>query len=103
MFTVFNSTVLDFLTGKETRYEHDSPLVLGLVYRVCCNHSLAFHMRITLEQIMAAAERDDNTGFCRACGAEQSGCEPDARNYECESCGKKQVFGAEELLIMNVG
>lgn len=40
-----------------------------------------------------------NPGICKACGNEQEGCEPDARNYECESCGKNQVFGVEELLF----
>lgn len=41
-----------------------------------------------------------STGLCHACGSEQVGCEPDARNYECENCGESQVFGAEETLIM---
>lgn len=49
--------------------------------------------------IMDAVERDDCTGFCKACGAEQGGCEPDARNYECEACGAMEVFGAQELLF----
>lgn len=53
--------------------------------------------------IMAAVERShsslDNPGFCLACGAETEGVEPDARNYECESCGANKVFGAEEILI----
>lgn len=40
----------------------------------------------------------DNPGFCIACGLEADGCEPDARKYECEACGEKQVYGAEELL-----
>ena len=48
---------------------------------------------------MAAVERDDCTGFCIACGEEQSGCEPDARRVECESCGELKVYGAEELLF----
>jgi hypothetical protein len=39
-------------------------------------------------------------GFCLACGAEASdGCEPDAEQYECESCGEHAVYGAEEILI----
>ena len=42
-------------------------------------------------------------GYCLACGEEQSGCEPDARNYECESCGEHKVFGAEECLLMGFG
>lgn len=42
----------------------------------------------------------DNSGFCLACGETQDGCEPDARGYECESCGEHEVFGAEECLMM---
>jgi hypothetical protein len=58
---------------------------------------------LSIETVMEAVERQttgtDNPGFCLACGEEQDGCEPDARNYECESCGKKAVFGAEEILV----
>ena len=42
----------------------------------------------------------DSIGYCRVCGAERSGCEPDARGYECYECGEHQVFGFEELMIM---
>jgi DNA-directed RNA polymerase subunit RPC12/RpoP len=44
---------------------------------------------------------EDMAGFCLACG-EQYGdsIEPDARGVECESCNKKRVYGAEELLLM---
>ena len=55
---------------------------------------------LTLDMIQDAVKQDDNLGFCLTCGDEQGGCEPDARNYECESCGEKKVFGAEELIIM---
>ena len=55
--------------------------------------------RIEISAVMAAVERDDGTGFCIACGEEQSGCEPDARRVECESCGELKVYGAEELLF----
>jgi len=41
-----------------------------------------------------------NPGICIACEHEQDGCEPDARNYSCENCGQKKVFGAQELLII---
>lgn len=65
------------------------------------------HSSITLEKVMDAAQREmfgtDNPGFCLSCGEEQEGCEPDARNYECECCGDRQVFGASELLLMGVG
>ena len=54
--------------------------------------------RFSLEQIESAAE--DQCGFCLACGAKKSGCEPDARKYECEECGKKLVYGAEEIALM---
>lgn len=59
--------------------------------------------KLTADVIMEAVERGhagvDNPGFCLICGNEQDGCEPDAQNYECESCGAEQVFGAEELLM----
>jgi hypothetical protein len=41
----------------------------------------------------------DNTGFCIACGNDQTGCEPDARKYTCESCNEPKVYGLEELLL----
>jgi hypothetical protein len=43
---------------------------------------------------------DYGNGICLACGEIQwGGCEPDARNYECESCGKNRVYGLEEAII----
>lgn len=45
---------------------------------------------------------EGNTGRCNACGAEAYQVEPDARFYTCESCGAKQVFGLEELLMMGL-
>ena len=60
-------------------------------------------MNVTLDQIIAAIEEDDLTGFCLACGTEAYGVEPDAREYPCESCGERKVYGAEELLFMGVG
>jgi Zn finger protein HypA/HybF involved in hydrogenase expression len=58
--------------------------------------------RFSLQEIEAAIQGDNSTGFCRACGAEQDGVEPDARRYECESCGHHQVYGAEELVLMGL-
>ena len=55
------------------------------------------HKSITLDRVMEAVEADDSIGFCIECGAEAWGCEPDARKYECEACGEKAVYGAEEL------
>ena len=46
---------------------------------------------------------DENDGVCSHCGEWSfGGCEPDARNYLCESCGKQKVFGAEEALMIGV-
>lgn len=57
-------------------------------------------MRFKLEQIEQAIE--DYVGFCLACGAEKECCEPDARDYDCDECGERKVYGAEELLIMGL-
>ena len=55
-------------------------------------------MKITTEQILEAAEADDNRGFCLACGEEAFGVEPDARGYTCDCCGKPKVAGVGILL-----
>ena len=64
---------------------------------------MKLHPSITLDRVMGACQRRnvtlDNPGFCIKCGEEQSGCEPDARKLECETCGAKTVYGAEELLM----
>lgn len=56
--------------------------------------------KVTMRRVAAAVEADRNAGFCLACGEEASGVEPDARGYECEACGAKKVYGAEECLFM---
>lgn len=65
---------------------------------------MKIHESITEERVIEAVRRSqttlDNPGFCAACGHEQDGCEPDMTKGECESCGERKVFGAEELLIM---
>jgi hypothetical protein len=61
------------------------------------------HKSITEERVIALSEESmfglGSPGLCKACGEEQEGCEPDARNYTCEACGEAQVFGAEDLLF----
>lgn len=57
------------------------------------------HPKITLDAVIGAVSRDDNTGFCMYCGSEAYGVEPDAQRYKCESCGILAVYGAEELLM----
>lgn len=63
----------------------------------------AWHKSITADRIVDAVRREmfgiDNPGFCKRCGHEQEGCEPDARNYKCESCGERAVDGAAEFLV----
>ncbi len=65
--------------------------------------TMKLHKSITTARIIAACEEGTfgmgNPGICIACGDDADGCEPDARNYTCESCGEAQVFGAEELLM----
>jgi hypothetical protein len=58
------------------------------------------HKSITTERLTEMIERDDCEGICTACGEDAYGVEPDARNYACECCGARKVFGAEELLFI---
>lgn len=64
------------------------------------------HKSVTHERILEAVTRSmfdhDCPGICLACGEDADGCEPDARNYECECCGERQVYGVEELLMMGM-
>ena len=55
---------------------------------------------VSVDQILSAAQRDDNTGICVCCGHEQGETEPDARQYWCQNpdCRTNGVFGAEELI-----
>jgi hypothetical protein len=46
---------------------------------------------------------DAYQGFCTNCRRTTThGVEPDAREYECESCGERTVYGAEEALFMGL-
>ena len=64
---------------------------------------MKIHSSITSSRVTDVVQENmfglSTTGICIACGDEREGCEPDARKYECFSCGKHLVFGAEELLI----
>jgi hypothetical protein len=54
--------------------------------------------RFTMARLESALQ--DSCGFCLACGHKQGAVESDARKYECESCERKLVFGAEEIALM---
>jgi len=57
----------------------------------------------TKAQIMVTMDEvtEGTNGACLACGEiHYGGIEPDARGYECESCGARKVYGLEELVIM---
>ena len=56
--------------------------------------------RPSIDAIIAAIQDDDGSGFCFACGEQAWGVEPDARGYDCETCGEAKVYGAEECLLM---
>lgn len=76
---------------------------LPILRRDFGGHLHEVHPSITLARIMQACERHrmtlDDPGLCLACGNEQDGCEPDARRYQCDACGERAVYGAEELLL----
>lgn len=61
---------------------------------------MKIHRSVTIDRILEVVEEDDSVGFCASCGEEAYGVEPDARGYECECCGAKAVYGAEEYLLM---
>jgi hypothetical protein len=62
---------------------------------------MANRRRIPMDQIEEAMG-EGSCGFCLACGEMAYSVEPDAREYECESCGEKEVFGAEEIVLMGM-
>jgi PHP family Zn ribbon phosphoesterase len=54
--------------------------------------------QITMDQYNEA--REAYLGFCTACNKFTTGCvEPDAHEYECESCGELTVMGVEDALM----
>lgn len=56
-------------------------------------------LRLRVTEDTFRALEDEYMGICVLCGMTRDECEPDARGYPCESCGKNSVYGASELLI----
>lgn len=61
-------------------------------------------MKLPIEVLLSTYEGcvfgTDNLGICLACGELADGCEQDAEKYECDFCGKLQVYGLEQALLM---
>ena len=57
------------------------------------------HADLVIEEAEESTFGMGSEGFCVRCGASRSGCEPDAREYPCESCGENAVYGACELVF----
>jgi len=81
-----------------TRIKHKEQAVLSLRVKGQPSRQAYRCPDVSVDQILQAAMRDDQTGICVLCGAESSPWEPDARACHCESCGCNGVYGAEELI-----
>jgi len=54
---------------------------------------------ISIHAVKSAAQNEDDwVGFCIACGVEGYDVEPDATNYQCETCGRFTVQGIRVVL-----
>jgi hypothetical protein len=47
---------------------------------------------------------NNDDGFCKTCDAVTrfGSTEPDAREYPCEVCGERSVYGMEEAMLMGL-
>jgi len=53
------------------------------------------------DELMEHADVHD--GFSVKCGEwTYGGWEPDAREYRCESCGSRSVYGAEQVVFLTL-
>ena len=69
-------------------------------YTIICSDSSI----LDINDIIASIEADELDGYCLNCSeSAYNSVEPDARGYECYSCGVRAVFGAQELLFMIEG
>jgi len=54
-------------------------------------------LKIRLSEFLQGSE--DYCAFCTNCGQIVDGLEPDTRKHKCPECGKKTVYGFQELAI----
>lgn len=59
-------------------------------------------MVFPIEMIESAVFSGDHLGYCLQCAGERDACEPDAAKYECYECGTRNVYGAENIVIMGL-
>jgi hypothetical protein len=58
-------------------------------------------IRIDADSLKFAVIQGD-TGFCRVCGDQRFGVEPDAMAAKCEKCGRFTVAGIETLVTLDL-
>ena len=75
------------------------PFVVASPPPIAGGAAITLPSNVSMDQVLALVEADDNLGLCTHCGAEASGIEPDANAYPCEACGRSAVTGAEGLLL----
>lgn len=71
-------------------------------YAVIDGTTIEVHASVTRDRIYEAFEDPlfgtDKPGICLSCGADATGCEPDASQHECEGCGRHTVYRAEYIM-----
>lgn len=60
------------------------------------------HPDVTFSRLEEAILASEEMGFCIACGAERDGVEPDAEKYRCDECGTSSVYGADQLILLEL-
>ena len=60
------------------------------------------HRDVTFSRLEKAILASEEMGFCIACGAERDGVEPDAEKYHCDECRTSSVYGADQLILLEL-
>lgn len=59
-------------------------------------------LKPSIDWLQSVIDGDNNEGFCLSCGETTDGIEPDAGKCQCDNCGAHKVYGAEQLILMNL-